>query len=49
MRRARRRKSSAKKKLLRPGKPLRTQIEHDDLGSMLFWDRPAAAKRRWRA
>src|SRR5262249_2036107 len=27
-------------KLLGPGKPLRVQIENDDLGSMLFWGPP---------
>src|SRR6267143_5957420 len=31
-------------KLLGPGKPLRTQIEHDDLGSMLFWGPPGCGK-----
>jgi putative ATPase len=30
--------------LLGPGKPLRTQIEHDDLGSMLFWGPPGCGK-----
>jgi putative ATPase len=34
-------------KLLGPGKPLRVQIENDDLGSMLFWDRRVAARPRW--
>jgi putative ATPase len=31
-------------KLLGPGKPLRTQIENDDLGSMLFWGPPGCGK-----
>src|ERR1700738_1263631 len=31
-------------KLLGPGKPLRTQIEHDDLGSMVFWGPPGCGK-----
>jgi putative ATPase len=31
-------------KLLGHGKPLRTQIEHDDLGSMLFWGPPGCGK-----
>jgi putative ATPase len=31
-------------KLLRPGKPLRVQIENDDLGSMLFWGPPGCGK-----
>jgi putative ATPase len=31
-------------KLLGPGKPLRTQIERDDLGSMLFWGPPGCGK-----
>jgi putative ATPase len=30
--------------LLGPGKPLRTQIEHDDLSSMLFWGPPGCGK-----
>jgi putative ATPase len=30
--------------LLGPGKPLRTQIEHDELGSMLFWGPPGCGK-----
>ncbi len=30
--------------LLRPGKPLRTQIERDDLGSMLLWGPPGCGK-----
>jgi putative ATPase len=30
--------------LLAPGKPLRTQIEHDELGSMLFWGPPGCGK-----
>src|SRR3979490_2681971 len=32
------------KKLLGPGKPLRVQIENDDLGSMLFWGPPGCGK-----
>src|ERR1700683_3222581 len=32
--------------LLAPGKPLRTQIERDDLSSMLLWGPPGCA---WRA
>jgi putative ATPase len=31
-------------KLLGPGKPLRVQIEHDDLASMLFWGPPGCGK-----
>jgi len=31
-------------KLLGPGMPLRTQIENDDLGSMLFWGPPGCGK-----
>ena len=31
-------------KLLGPGKPLRIQIEHDNLGSMLFWGPPGCGK-----
>jgi len=31
-------------KLLGPGKPLRLQIEHDNLGSMLFWGPPGCGK-----
>ena len=30
--------------LLGPGKPLRNQIEHDDLGSMLLWGPPGCGK-----
>ena len=30
--------------LLSPGKPLRTQIEHDELGSMLLWGPPGCGK-----
>lgn len=30
--------------LLGPGKPLRTQVERDDLGSMLFWGPPGCGK-----
>src|SRR5215469_5296326 len=30
--------------LLAPGKPLRIQIERDDLGSMLFWGPPGCGK-----
>jgi putative ATPase len=31
-------------KLLGPGKPLRTQIERDDLGSMILWGPPGCGK-----
>src|SRR5437763_13077897 len=31
-------------KLLGPGKPLRTQIEGDNIGSMLFWGPPGCSK-----
>src|SRR5262249_61497916 len=31
-------------KLLGPGKPLRVQIESDNLGSMLFWGPPGCGK-----
>ena len=34
--------------LVAPGKPLRTQIERDDLGSLIFWGRRAPARPRWR-
>jgi putative ATPase len=30
--------------LISPGKPLRVQIEHDDLGSMIFWGPPGTGK-----
>jgi len=30
--------------LLGPGKPLRTQIEHDELGSMILWGPPGCGK-----
>jgi len=30
--------------LLGPGKPLRVQIERDDIGSMLFWGPPGCGK-----
>jgi putative ATPase len=30
--------------LLSPGKPLRTQIEHDELGSLLLWGPPGCGK-----
>jgi len=30
--------------LLKPGKPLRTQIEKDDLGSLIFWGPPGCGK-----
>ena len=30
--------------LLAPGKPLRTQIEHDQIGSMIFWGPPGVGK-----
>jgi putative ATPase len=30
--------------LLGPGKPLRTQIERDDIGSMIFWGPPGCGK-----
>ena len=33
-----------KEDLLGPGKPLRTQIERDDLSSMLFWGPPGCGK-----
>src|ERR1039458_4796392 len=31
--------------LLGPGKPLRTQIERDDIGSMILWGPPGCGKR----
>src|SRR5438067_11922013 len=31
-------------KLLGPGKPMRTQIERDNIGSMLFWGPPVSGK-----
>jgi putative ATPase len=30
--------------LVGPGKPLRTQIEHDDIGSLIFWGPPGTGK-----
>ncbi|HEX4486415.1 MAG TPA: replication-associated recombination protein A [Terriglobales bacterium] len=30
--------------LIAPGKPLRVQIEHDDLGSLIFWGPPGTGK-----
>src|SRR5499427_10241466 len=30
--------------LVGPGKPLRTQIERDDLGSLIFWGPPGTGK-----
>jgi putative ATPase len=30
--------------ILAPGKPLRVQIEHDDIGSILFWGPPGVGK-----
>src|SRR5437588_3264467 len=30
--------------LIGPGKPLRAQIEHDDLGSLIFWGPPGTGK-----
>lgn len=33
--------------LIGPGKPLRTQIERDDLGSLIFWVRRARVKLPW--
>jgi putative ATPase len=30
--------------LVAPGKPLRVQIEHDDLGSLIFWGPPGTGK-----
>jgi putative ATPase len=30
--------------LIAPGKPLRAQIEHDDLGSLIFWGPPGTGK-----
>ncbi|MFZ0739351.1 MAG: replication-associated recombination protein A [Candidatus Acidiferrales bacterium] len=35
---------AGQEELLAPGKPLRTQIEHDDIGSMLFWGPPGCGK-----
>src|SRR5260370_34340800 len=35
---------TGQQKLLGPAKPLRTQIENDDLGSMLFWGPPGCGK-----
>ncbi len=34
--------------LIAPGKPLRTQIERDDTGSLIFWGPPELGRRRWR-
>ena len=30
--------------LVGPGKPLRTQIERDDIGSLIFWGPPGTGK-----
>src|SRR4029077_16614551 len=30
--------------LIGPGKPLRTQIERDDMGSLIFWGPPGTGK-----
>ena len=30
--------------LIAPGKPLRTQIERDDTGSLIFWGPPGTGK-----
>src|SRR4051794_39959658 len=30
--------------LVGPGKPLRTQVERDDLGSLIFWGPPGTGK-----
>ncbi len=35
---------TGQEKLLGPGKPLRVQIESDNLGSMLFWGPPGCGK-----
>jgi len=35
---------TGQEKLIGPGKPLRVQIENDDLGSMLFWGPPGCGK-----
>ena len=35
--------------LVGPGKPLRTQIERDDIGSMIFWGPPGTGKNHARA
>jgi putative ATPase len=35
---------SGQQALLGPGKPLRTAIEHDDLGSMILWGPPGCGK-----
>ena len=35
--------------ILAPGKPLRSQIERDQLSSIICGGRPASAKPRWRA
>ena len=32
--------------LVGPGKPLRTQIERDDIGSLVFWGRRVRARLR---
>src|ERR1700735_4029499 len=32
--------------LLGPGKPLRTQIEHDEIGSMILWGPPGCGKTK---
>ena len=36
--------SSGQEHLVGPGKPLRTQIERDDIGSLIFWGPPGTGK-----
>ena len=35
---------AGQEKLLAPGKPLRTQIERDEVGSMILWGPPGCGK-----
>ena len=42
--RARSMNSRGKRRCSGPGKPLRTQIEHDEIGSMILWGPPGCGK-----
>ena len=34
--------------LLAPGKPLRTQLERDEISSLILWGPPESARQPWR-
>ena len=38
---------SGQQHILSPGKPLRLQIESDQLSSMILWGPPGLARQRW--